>query len=325
MTFNYQKICSELIKDLPSRTQDVILRRFGIRKGEKETLESIGRSYGVTRERIRQIEADGLSKLKPKIKDYQRIFQHFDDSIKDFGDLKKEDILLSHLGGQKFNPHVFFLLNLSEEIERFSENKDLYSLWTINPNSLGIAQKVIEDFYNKLKEKKKPLSYGEYSPPFSLKSKAVISYLEISKMIEQSQEGKWGLRDWPEINPRGVKDKAYILLKKEKRPLHFTEVASSISPPALVQTVHNELIRDPRFVLVGRGLYALREWGYKPGTVSDVIVDVLKGSGKPLSKEKILDKVLERRFVKKNTILLNLSNKKYFSRNPQGKYYLKNA
>jgi len=322
MSFNYQKISSDLLGNLAPRTKDVISRRFGLETGGRETLESIGRSYGITRERVRQIETDGLLRLGSKLKQHQKVFQYFTDSLKTFGNLKKEEPLLAQLGGQKFSPHVFFLMSLAEQFERFSENQDLHSLWTIDYQSLDSAQKVIADFYSKLKSVNQPLALGEYTPSVSIGPEALFSYLEVSKLIEQGPEGKFGLRDWPEINPRGVKDKAYLVFKKEKKPLHFTEVANLISPPALVSTVHNELIRDPRFVLVGRGLYALKKWGHKPGTVRDVIVDVLKKAGKPLSKEEILEKVLKQRLVKENTVLLNLSNRKRFSRNHQGKYIL---
>lgn len=323
---NYQKICSDFFVDLPERTKDVLGRRFGLNPpaggGERETLESVGKSYGVTRERIRQIEADGLLKLKPKLKKNQKVFQYFIDSLKSFGNLKKEDLLLSQLGGEKFGPQVFFLLSLSEKFKRFPESEDFHSLWTIDSNSLNLAKEIIDDFSKKLNQIKKPLSLEDYTPPVSLKPKTLISYLEVSRLIGQGLDGEFGLRNWPEINPRGIKDKAYLVFKKENKPLHFSKVANLIGPDALVQTVHNELIRDSRFVLVGRGTYALSEWGYRPGTVKDIIVETLKKAERPLSKEEILEKVLKQRLVKENTIFLNLSNRGYFSRNPQGKYRL---
>ena len=66
------------------------------------------------------------------------------------------------------------------------------------------------------------------------------------------------------------------------------------------QTVNNELIKDPRFVLIGRGLYALSEWGYEPGTVKDVLVQILKDSGKALRKEDVLQLISERRCGRKH-------------------------
>jgi hypothetical protein len=116
-----------------------------------------------------------------------------------------------------------------------------------------------------------------------------------------------------------------LVLKKVGKPIHFKEVARLIGPEALVQSVHNELIRDSRFVLVGRGTYALREWGFKDGDVKDIILDILKEERRPLSKEELIDRVLKQRFVKKNTVLLNLSNKKYFIRTNEGKYTISEA
>jgi len=129
----------------------------------------------------------------------------------------------------------------------------------------------------------------------------------------------YGLREWPEVNPKGIKDKIYLLLKKAGEPLHFTDVAKGIEG-SLVQTVHNELIRDPRFVLIGRGIYALKNWGYIEGDVKDVISNIIGSESRPLTKQEILDRVMKQRHIKENTVLMNLSNKRYFSRDDQGRY-----
>ena len=92
MLFDYAKICQNLIKDLPQRQKEVISRRFGLKTGQKETLEAIGKDYGITRERVRQIEEDGFLRLEPKIGQFQKTFQYFTGQLKKFGDLKKEDI-----------------------------------------------------------------------------------------------------------------------------------------------------------------------------------------------------------------------------------------
>jgi len=335
MNYNYQKICDDILKDLPQeRTKDVISRRFGFGIEKKETLESIGKSYNITRERVRQIEEDGLKKIRGKAKQIsQEAFQGFSKELKDCGGLKREDLLLEKLGGKKFKPQVLFLLTLGEQFERFSETEDFYPLWTINKNSLNSAQQIIYSFIKELKKKNQPLSLENININDSpnLSTKVVSSYIDISKQILAGSDGLYGFSIWPEINPRGIKDKAFLAIKKENKPLHFKEVAGLIEKqekekkPCLVKTVHNELIKDPRFVLVGRGLYALRDWGYQPGVVKDVIIDVLKKSVKPLSSKEIADQVLSQRFVQKNTILLNLQNKKYFLRSSQGKYTIKEA
>jgi len=321
MLFDYDKICQNLVKDLPQRQKEVISRRFGLKTGQKETLEAIGKDHGITRERVRQIEEDGFLRLEPKIGQLQKTFQYFTGQLKNFGDLKKEDILLQSLGGKRFQSQVCFLLTLGPNFKKVGESDEFYSLWTINKNSLVLAKKVIDSFYNQLKKINRPLSLKDYIPPATLalssNRQALLAYLEISKKIQKNSEGLFGFKNWPEINPRGVKDKAYLVFKKTQKPLHFNQVAEFIDG-ALPQTVHNELIRDERFVLVGRGIYALREWGYEPGQVKDVISKILKKAGKPLTKEEILQEVLQQRLVKENTVLLNLSNKKYFLRASQG-------
>ena len=127
-----------------------------------------------------------------------------------------------------------------------------------------------------------------------------------------------------------MKDKAYLIVQKAGNPLHFTEITKLINrvwikdKKACPQTVHNELIKDKRFVLVGRGIYALKEWGFREGTVLEVLQDVLNEKGiESLSKEDIIGKVLKKRWVKRNTVLLNLQNSDYFVKLNNGKYSLK--
>lgn len=322
--FSYQKICQDLISDLSSRQKDVILERFGLNGGERKTLEAVGESFGVTRERVRQIQDGALEEIKNKTGNYPAVFQNLKKYFQQVGDLRKEDAMLKELGEEKWQNQIYFLLTLSDGFVRFGANRDFHPLWATGAASLEKAQKTISLLTEALAEVKKPLSLKELAKFASQNTSILESYLEVSKKIQKNSEGVFGLKDWPEINPRGVKDKAYLLFKKTQEPLHFTKVANMIEG-SLVQTVHNELIRDPRFILVGRGMYALKEWGYEPGQVKDVISRILKNGKKPLSKEEILGKVLEQRIVKENTVFLNLNNKKYFSRTPQGKYQIQEA
>jgi len=236
--------------------------------------------------------------------------------------LRKEDILLADLGREKFKNEVYFLLTLKEPFQRLNESDIFYSLWFIDQNSIQLAKTILEHLYNRFQKIGKPLAFRDLNPSTPLKREVLISYLEISKKIQKNEEGFYGLKSWPEINPRGIKDRAYLIFKKIGRPLHFTEVANLIEG-AHLQTVHNELIRDQRFVLVGRGKYALAEWGYFPGQVKDVILKILIDKGRPMTKEEILEEVKKQRLVKENTIFLNLSNKEYFERDSKRRYFPK--
>jgi hypothetical protein len=340
--FDYSKICSELISDLKEREKEIISRRFGLNGLKRETLESIGQDFGISRERVRQIQKVGIEKIKSKLSPYQKVFQSFLEYFKKFGNLRKEENVLAELGGNRWKNEVYFLLTLQKpsgtksrevkdetksqrpQFQRLGEDDDFYSLWTTDLDSFNLAKKVIDSLTLQLQKIGRPLRFEELNPGVilggsSLKKEVLLSFLEISKKIQKNPEGLYGLKDWPEINPRGIKDKAYLILKKVGKPLHFRQVTKLIEN-AHLQTVHNELIKDSRFVLVGRGIYALSEWGYYPGQVKEVILKILKESEKPLKKEEILEKVLSQRLVKENTILLNLSDRKYFLKDSLGRY-----
>ncbi len=322
--FDYRQISSDLIKDLPDRTGDIISRRFGLNKNSyksKESLESIGVDYGITRERVRQIESDGLSKIENRSKKYNSVFSELRDKISDFGGLKKEDLYIKSLGDIDMRNHIFFLLSVNDNFSRFSENKDFHSFWRLNDRKFEDVKSAVVYIKDILQREKKPLKIDDCLSMLDSKSPSKInSYLEISKDIHLTDSGMFGLKDWPEINPKGIKDKAYLTLKKSAKPLHFREIAKKIGESVLPQTVHNELIKDKRFVLVGRGVYALGEWGYEPGEVKDVIKRILEKAGRPMNRREIVEEVLKRRVVKENTVIQNLSNKEYFRREPGGGY-----
>ena len=321
---NYQKITQDLISDLGQKQREIIVRRFGLEAGERETLESIGCSFNICRERVRQIEKTSLDKIRKKASAYKEVFRAFSRYLKSAGGVKREDNILADLGGSKLQSQVFFLMTVSNEFLRFSESEDFHALWALDAASFETAKEVDNMVSEKLQDKKQPVNVKEMVSWANLKKPVLESFVGVSKRIQKNQEGLYGLREWPEINPKGIKDKIYLLFKKAQKPFHFTEVAGQIKG-SLVQTVHNELIRDPRFVLIGRGIYALKEWGYQEGDVKDVILTIFKSENKPLTKEEIVNRVLKQRMIKENTILMNLSNKKFFAKDPQGKYWVSNV
>jgi hypothetical protein len=353
MTLNYQKNCQPLFQRLSSRQKEIIFRRFGLENGKRETLEAIGKDLGLTRERVRQIIEATLAKMRkgeitPEI---VRAFLTFKKYLSDNGGLKREDLLFSepifnHQGNS--SNWVNFLLVLEGNFCCFSETKDNYSFWAFNPKIFPLAAKLLAEIEKKLLKEKKPLNIKELlSVSKKNNSQFLKSTLEVSKRVLKTADAKYGLKSWPEVNPRGVGDLTLLIFRKVKKPLHFIEVANLIDEFLLkrqslqefsavfassqmqkktnYQTVHNQLIKDSQFVLVGRGLYALREWGYNPGTVKDVISRVLKEAKQPLSEDEVLKRVLSQRLVKESTILLNLGNKKCFLKLDNNRYSLREA
>ncbi len=318
--FKYNTICKEILSSLQERTKEIIICRFGLFGNEKKTLEAVGKDHQVTRERVRQIEKDGIKQIKKRTGDYKEVFSGFKSKLADFGGLKREDFLVSELAGSDDCKNcIIFLLTVSGDVFRVSENNEHHAFWARDKEVIKKAKKVIDDAYKTLKKQDKLLSLDGFQIKEDVSREALSSYLEISKRVIKNEEGLFGISTWPEINPKGIKDKAYLVFKRENKPLHFKEVASLLGEGANPQTTHNELIKDSRFVLVGRGVYALSEWGYMPGEVKEVIRTILEKEG-ALLKNEIIVRVEEQRIVKKNTIIQNLSNKKYFIRTPDGKY-----
>lgn len=337
---NCQTICQDLLKDLSERQKEVIKRRFGLTKNQqKETLQKIGKDFAVTRERIRQIQEDALKKIRPKIlkEPTQSLINYLKEALKKTGGLKKEDLFLENLPEIGTANQIRFLLILDDSFCYQPQNKQCYSFWALNQSLIVKAKQEIRKLYLILKKEKKSVSFEtilQYLDPEHPKTSQSI--LEIAKKIERGPLGKYGLIEWPEIRARGARDRAYLALKKEGRPLHFREIAkvantmvcsnqNSKPRKVLPQTVHNELTRDPRFVLVGRGIYALREWGYQEGSVQNIIYQVLKKANRPLSQQDIVEQVLSQRLVKENTILVNLRKEKKFIKDDNGNYILKDA
>ena len=299
-------------------------------------MESIGKSLGITRERVRQIEEAGFSYVRKNNQSaLDGIYADFADYFKKQGGFKKEENVLEELGGKNQRPYVLFLLTLGEQFSKVCEKKDYHYFWANIPSAQEKIKETLNSLVSQMQKIGKPIPkkefYAQVASKTGISEPATLAYLEISKNIQPNKEGALGLIQWPEIKPRGVKDKAFLVFKKHGKPLHFTEVANLIdkfnynmpNKKTYPQTVHNELIKDGRFVLVGRGTYALSEWGYVPGTIKDIITNVLKGNNEPIHKDEVVKQVLAQRLVAKNTVLMNLNNKKHFDRDANDKYFLK--
>lgn len=342
-----QKTVASLVKEIVPRNRDIISRRFGLKNGKKETLEFIGRGYGITRERVRQIEEFTLKQLRCSLSSevgvpivasgLSNYVNWARDLIDSRGGVIKEKDLFKAFSGQESdsaaNASLLFVLSVDGNLVRSPENDEFNAFWSSDAQRSNSFKNTTAALVKALEKHGSVMSTRDELNSFAKKNavEKAETCLSISKSVNQNIFGQVGLVSWPEVKPRGVRDKAYLVLKRSNSPKHFGEIARLIndasfsSKKANVQTVHNELIKDPRFVLVGRGMYALSEWGYSTGTVKDVLVDILKRSQKPMPKASLIAKVKDARLVKENTILLNLQDSKTFSRREDGTYTLRKA
>lgn len=356
--FQPADIVSHILSSLSMKEREVITKRFSLDGEDKLTLEEIGRQHNITRERIRQIQTSAIKKIK-EMKTAQEHLETVLSAVKkvlsDYGGIMEESHFLDELlayadnNPRSRNAALFIVSELlDDEIEEVKDSELLLSGWKLRDVTLDIAHEIVDILYQLIEQEKKLLKLEDIIEKFrghqyfannekrirtnistSLDSdnldeerlqRLLYSLLKISNKIDDNILDEWGLAHWPEVTPKRMGDKVYLILKGEKKPMHFVEITDAINKAkfdkkvAYPATIHNELILDDRFVLVGRGIYALKEWGYRDGTVTDVIVDILKASPKPLTKDEIVEEVLKKRIVKKSTIFLALTNKNVFKK-----------
>lgn len=336
VTFKPKQVTKRILSNLPERAYEVIVNRFGLADdAERKTLEAIGKKYGITRERVRQIEnsALGLIRKSESFKNEKAVFDELKNLMHTLGGIVSEQVFLNHLSKEKLTQNnVHFYLTLGEEFTKHKEDDDFHTRWSVDGEVSDKIHKSIKNLFENLSDNEL-VPEGELISRFldevkdmseKYKNEEIAKrWLMISKKISKNPLGEWGKSTSSSIKTRGVKDYAFLVMRKHGSPMHFREVAKSVASTfdkkCHTATCHNELIKDSRFVLVGRGIYALSEWGYKTGVVREVIKELLKKNG-PMSKEDIVDQVMKERYLKKNTILVNLQNSKYFKKNKAGLY-----
>lgn len=336
LSFKPKQVTKKLLGALPDRARDVLEKRYGLgTSSETHTLESIGQTYGITRERVRQIENYGIQAIQKSdaYKEFQNVFEELKDVVTSHGCVVCEDTLLESLAkDQATRNQIFFLLVVGEQFYRNKENNVFRHRWYTERKVAEIVEKALKEIFSsldeneliseeeiitKLREKLADVE-DEYKSEDTLRN-----WLKISKEIDRNPLGEWGPATSPNVRAKGIRDYAYLAVKRHGSPMHFKEVADAIqelfSKKAHTATTHNELIKDERFVLVGRGLYALTEWGYSAGVVKDVLRDILEKHG-PLTRDEIIDRVRKERYVKDNTIIVNLQDTTLFKRLNDGTY-----
>lgn len=334
--FEHGIIIAKLLEPLKERERNIIVKRYGLSGNQISTLKTVGEEQGLTRERVRQIEKELLNSLKKNAKD-QEVFVLARDlivaMIMEHGGIMSEKRLLEllHSNSTEQENSIKFLLHLISDLELLDSEEEIKPSWVSAGFNKDLLVKFITEIKNVFSSHNKPMDTEAFldrvkqtdvynQNKLDLHDKVLINFLHATEHIHQNPFDEFGLSHWSEVHPKDVGDKAYLVMRHHKKPEHYSVITELINKhkldnrTAYKETVHNKLIKDKRFVLVGRGIYALAEWGYKPGVVSDMIKQILDEKGKPMTRDEIVSAVLERRLVKKNTILVGLSNKKLFKK-----------
>lgn len=310
---------------LSSRQKEILEGRYGLNASTTLTLAELGSRYGLTRERVRQIEALALKacKVKSETPDFNDFAKTVSASLKATGGIKREDLLIQELGGEPQANRLKFLLEICGKFKYSKDDKNFYPFWYVNDADQKKAAAFVAYLTKNANRENFAASFVSAVKTSVLNDVVARHYASVSKKVAMNIYGDLGLSEWPEINPKTARDWAYLVLKKEQRPMHFTQIAESVTKlrnkKAHAPTVHNELIKDDKFVLVGKGTYSLKEFGAIAGTAREIIGHFIKKHG-PMKAQDILKLVLKERMFKENTVLINLQNRKNFKRLDDGRY-----
>jgi hypothetical protein len=372
--FNTQDILDYFFQNLSPKEKYIIKKRYGLDGTKKITLHALGEKYGLTRERIRQIERTALEKIyelekeQKKISDMEEIVLEI---LESHGGVIEKSLLLNilnHIADDAIKAkeenieevksnHLQFLINkfLAHKLEELDNRPNLKPSFKLPGHDTTLWEELARELSSEVAKRDEVFklhelidltrelsSYQRFSQEherdieFSIaqaiknaheddrktidNNRFLYPVLVLIDQVEVNRLGYWGDCAKREIALKTINDKIHLVLEHYGEPMHFTDITEKINEigfdrkKANSGTVHNELILDDKFVLIGRGMYGLASWGLKKGTVSDIIEDILRSSDKPLSKEEIVDRVLKQRFVKRNTINLSLLNKDKFAR-----------
>ncbi|XKT74244.1 MAG: sigma factor-like helix-turn-helix DNA-binding protein [Patescibacteria group bacterium UBA2163] len=336
INFKPKTVVKRLIQVLPERSRDVITARYALNGQKKpETLDAIGKRYGVTRERVRQIENHAVKLIQESevLLAEAESFGALENAIRDLGGVLTEDMIIDTLAQDDDSKnHLYFLLVVGHPFKVAKEDKDLTKRWYVDGEIAQAVESALKEVHKKvrpsdvLSEKELVTHVKACLDRVSAKYRegdTILRWLELSRCLVRNPLGEWGHASAPGIKVKNIRDYAYLAMKRQGSPMHFREIAKAIrelfGKKAHEATTHNELIKDDRFVLVGRGMYALSEWGYRTGPVAEIIEHILKEHG-PLSKDEVLQKVKEERWVKDNTVYVNLQSPRFVKKG--GKYSL---
>ncbi len=263
----HSQVIDNVFKTLEERESYVLSQRFGLHTGQPVTLEAVGTTLGVTRERVRQIQARGLRKLRHPVRTHQVYSACVDQVIRSRGSLLVES------GSTEYR--YWDLARAIIGIPIADLNVD---------NLAVIGASVPSD---------KPL--GHTLPLFQgLDPEAVAQELDKRELDFLSAADIRRIAEAVvDCNFSGLnqQQRAYLALRSIGRPAHFSEIAETFNQQwpehyGSEHNVHAVLSRcsSPEhesygIVWIGlRGTFALKEWGYERPSkgLFDAVTDIVK-------------------------------------------------
>ncbi|MBI4093061.1 MAG: hypothetical protein HY420_04015, partial [Candidatus Kerfeldbacteria bacterium] len=263
-SFNPSEIIGNLLKGLSTKEREIISRRFGLDGTAPKTLEEIGKSHQITRERIRQIQVAAIKKVKAleESRAALRAVEHTVTRVlEQAGGIMAEVALLDHLlayaeKNEQNRAALLFIISqlLDEKVDSVKPSAQVHPGWKLKVVSLDFVHQVLQalhgivhrhgalqptdhlmrrfkedPFFAEHRERLLPAGATLGSASEADLDRVILSYLTVSAAVEQNILGEWGLTHWTTVIPRRMGDKIYLILRQVGKPLHFTEIADAIN------------------------------------------------------------------------------------------------
>lgn len=334
MKIQVKQSVDKALQALNKQQREVVVLRFGLDDEKKWVLQEIADKYSLTRERIRQIQNTALKQLgkDPCVKALSEAVDHVEDALRSCGGVLSEERLCMtcEASTKKEKNYINLLLTIADRFYLSPENDEADRYWYLDDESKKKADVILQHLHGELaKEKDRVFKKEEIQgllehAPHDVEAEYDV-FADLSKKIGTNYLGEWGLKNHPEIKLNTLAGYITVILRIAQKPLHFTEISEKISEvrgaPCHQESCHNELVRREDFVLVGRGMYALRDLGYRSGTVADIVAEILKENG-PMTRPLIIASLKKERIVKDQSIISALNNSGRFGKNENKEYFL---
>lgn len=226
ISFKPKHVTKKLLSPLQDRAKDVINNRFGLEDEERKTLEAIGQKYGITRERVRQIENFAINSIKKSnaFDEHSYIFEEIKDILSNLGGVVGEEELLNHFSKDKITQnHIHLYLVLGEQFTKHKEDVDFNHRWSVDSEIADKVHGSLKKLYSSLSDEELILeeklmesflaTLGDVAEKY--REEEILSrWLKLSKTIGKNQLNEWGKAESSSIKARGIKDYAFLVFKE---------------------------------------------------------------------------------------------------------------
>ena len=322
------KAFNELFGTLQNTRQSMVLRlRYGLNDGIPRTLEEVGQRFGITRERVRQIEDKALRRIyhptrRHILDDIARPFQFV---LQQAGGILRENQISEKISQVtvlgKIDPigATRFVLGVTSGLQEIEDGiwalkecpLEYFSMVT-SAAALRLEKNQSRMRYNKLvSEVRRMLESSNDAAQREVDTLFIEACLQADPQFEISDDGWCILAKWQ----RSYIDEMVEVLRDKGKPLHFREIASGVeallngNQEVSEHNIHAVLQRrQDLFVWAGQGTYGLVEWGIqRPTYYVEIISDILEAEGEPLPADEIIRRVEKLRPCKKTSVMMYLT------------------